>query len=95
MAAEPGTFLCEVDIGSSGANDVASKVPVIAWAKCFDGELRPMTAAGVAEEHTEFREGFVIIHPSGQVILTGPEGKSFPSLDEFVAGILDEQRTSS
>jgi hypothetical protein len=92
MAAEPGTFLGEVDLESSGANDVVSKVPVIAWAKCFDGELRPMTAAGVAEEHTEFREGFVIIHASGQVILTGPEGKSFPSLDEFVAGILDERR---
>jgi hypothetical protein len=49
MPVEPGTRLITV-FGGPAENEApfVDKAPIIAWALCFDGQVRPVTPAGVS-----------------------------------------------
>ena len=48
MPAEPGTRLLTVFVGQTEDEvPFVDKLPVIAWALCIDGQVRPVTPAGV------------------------------------------------
>jgi hypothetical protein len=49
MPVEPGTLLITV-FGGPAENEApfVDKAPIIAWALCFDGQVRPVTPAGVS-----------------------------------------------
>ncbi|MEG3162272.1 hypothetical protein U1763_17355 [Sphingomonas sp. LB2R24] len=49
MPAEPGTRLITVFGGlSEDEKPIVDKAPIIAWALCVDGQVRPVTPAGVS-----------------------------------------------
>ena len=49
MPAEPGTFLIHVFVSETeGEEAFADKTPILGWALCMDGQVRPITPAGVS-----------------------------------------------
>lgn len=66
--AEPGTRLCHVT--ASGTEPGIWKTPVTAWAICLDGQVRPVTPAGVNDGCGEPAEGFYVEMPDGTIEAT-------------------------
>lgn len=64
IPAEPGTNLIHMDGGSEA--DIFF-TPVIAWALCVDGELRPVTPSGVGDSCGEPGVGWHVLMPDGRV----------------------------
>jgi hypothetical protein len=64
IPAEPGTNLVHWD----GRDEVdVFFAPVIAWALCVDGEMRPVTPSGVGDSCGEPETGWHVLMPDGRV----------------------------
>jgi hypothetical protein len=63
--AEPGTNL--IHMNSGGEADIFF-TPVIAWALCVDGEMRPVTPSGVGDSCGEPPNGWHTLMPDGRVV---------------------------
>lgn len=65
MPAEPGTNL--IHQADGGEADIFF-TPVIAWALCVDGDMRPVTPAGVGDNCGEPPNGWHVLMPDGRVV---------------------------
>ena len=66
VPSEPGTRLLRVWVNVESNEDKVLKAPVVAWALCFDGEVRPVTAHGVNGGNT-ISEPVYVEMPDGSV----------------------------
>jgi hypothetical protein len=83
MPAEPGTqIVCLLE------EDEVYYKPVIGWALCFDGQVRPMTPAGVDKSYMGSSDTYgasYIRLPSGVVMCDVPGDGIFDSVDDLVS----------
>ncbi|MFC0304421.1 hypothetical protein ACFSTI_29430 [Rhizorhabdus histidinilytica] len=76
-----GTSICHFNDEDWNAH----RAQVIAWALCADGEVRPVTPAGVNDsECLGPHENLIVELPDGTCHETGFDGRHFASLDELV-----------
>lgn len=76
IPAEPGSKLIWTDIETDGP--VVSPSPLIARALCVDGEVRPVTPAGIDDGMGNPRFGWFVQMPDGQFWHTG-DGGTYPN----------------
>ncbi len=87
MPAEAGTYA--LNAWSDEDERGVSKVPVIAWALCVDGDVRPVTPQGVnSGGMMDDGEGYVLM-PNGSVQAIGEHTEPvwFDTLDEYSAHV--------
>lgn len=83
MPAEPGVRLLYFDVNDP-KDLFVGRTPLIAWALCLDGEIRPVTPAGVDDGSVEPEAGWYVEMPDKRVFctndFTGPS--SFEKAEE-------------
>ncbi len=92
MPAEPGTFALHV-WGTADDGGV-NRTPVIAWALCVDGEVRPVTPQGVNNGGMmRDGEGYVLM-PNGSVQSVGEHADEvwFDSVEDYCAGAWEREK---
>jgi hypothetical protein len=70
IPSEPGTSFLHVFTGGDDVGEWSvDTVPLIGWALCIDGEVRPVTASGVNDGVSELEDiGNFVQMPNGQVV---------------------------
>ena len=77
--AEPGTNL--IHMNSGGEADIFF-TPVIAWALCVDGDMRPVTPSGVGDSCGEPGNGWHVLMPDGRVTAASSWNDGLPDDQE-------------
>jgi hypothetical protein len=92
LAAEAGTKLCQWDLDAEEPEVWFE--PVIAWALCLDGEIRPATPCGVDDGVSRGDGVSFVKMPDGYIKATGPNPDVVGFQDEasLLLHLLDERR---
>lgn len=91
MPAAPETFALHV--WGTAKDGGVNRTPVIAWAICVDGEIRPVTPQGVNDGGMMHDgEGYVLM-PNGSVQSVGEHADEvwFDSVDEYAASVWERK----
>ena len=88
LPAEPGSKLLYV--GFDEDSPWVMRTPLIAWALCLDGFIRPVSPAGVDDGDLSPEYGWFVEFPSGGIHTVG-EGESFQTEAELLAGIVRQK----
>jgi hypothetical protein len=95
IPSEPGVQLLHVwTDGDDQIEWQVGRTPLIGWALCIDGHVRPVTASGVNDGCTEPHDiGNFVEMADGQVVSTSPwSGRAtFKNADELLAYALKER----
>ncbi len=85
IPSEPGTQFVRAAIGGTLAESVIVAEPVIAWALCLDGAVRPVTPQGVCGGASFWDDHYVEM-PAGDIYAVGDvsEPSSFTDRDEML-----------
>jgi hypothetical protein len=92
LAAEAGTKLCQWDLDAEEPEVWFE--PVIAWALCLDGEIRPATPCGVDDGVSRGDGVSFVKMPDGYIKAAGPNPDVVGFQDEasLLIHLLDERR---
>ncbi|WP_294390360.1 hypothetical protein [uncultured Sphingomonas sp.] len=93
MPCQPGTMLCHIEAQATEPHEVFF-TPMVAWAICADGEIRPVTPAGVNDGLGEPNEGWYVKMPDGKICSANAYADhcAFDSADELSAHFAAEAR---
>ncbi|MBB3347349.1 hypothetical protein [Sphingomonas sp. BK069] len=85
IPAQPDTYLLWCWTAELGIS--VGKNPVIAWALCVDGRMRPVTAQGVNDGDTDPDRDFYVLMPNKSVQCTNEHAENpfYDTLDEYAA----------
>ncbi|MDP5279932.1 hypothetical protein Q9Q95_13435 [Sphingomonas sp. DG1-23] len=93
VPAEPGWQLCRIWFGEGDEGPGVGFSPIIAWAQCVDGEMRPVTPCGVNDGGDDPERGIYVRTPDGRIepASSWGDGRLFEHAGEFLEHYVAER----
>lgn len=93
IPSEPGTSFLHVFTGEAGPAEWSVEgVPLIGWALCVDGEVRPVTASGINDGVSEPQDiGNFVAMPNGKIVSCSSWASCawFDNIEELLSYVRD------